>query len=343
MRVLAVGDSYMPPRFFADAFAALEQVHDVAYLEATPDPAFVCSTPSELRLQEFLGAPSQLVGSMPGVEVLVVHGAPVTEAVLDASSTLRLVCCARGGPVNVDVDAVTARGVPLVNTPGKNADAVADLTLALIIVLARRLPIAERFLATGNQLRDNWEGRRFMGRDLRGLTLGLVGYGQVGQRVAERARAFRMTLLAYDPYLETADITLAPTLEELLARADVVSLHARATAENYHIIGARALAQMKPGGLLINTARETLVDQDALDATLASGQLGGAALDVFDAGPPGERPRLLRHDNVVLTPHVGGATHETLCRGADMIAAEISRFADGQPLSNVINGVGLTA
>ena len=131
------------------------------------------------------------------------QGAPVTDAVLDASASLKLVACARGGPVNVDVEAVNARGLPLVNTPGKNAEAVADQTLAFLVMLARGFPRAQRFLEDGELLKDNWEGAKFIGSDLRRHTLGLVGYGQVGQRVARRAMAFGMDVLTFDPYLET--------------------------------------------------------------------------------------------------------------------------------------------
>ena len=328
----------MPSRYFRDAFSELEPGHEIEYFEIAGDSAFTPSTPSERRLHEYLGAPAQLTARMAAVEVLAVHGAPVTEEVLDASRRLRLVCCARGGPVNVDVDAVTARGLPLVNTPGKNADAVADLTLALLVMLARGLPKAIRFLDQGRQVRDNWEGARFMGLDLREHTLGLIGCGQVGLRVARRARAFGMAVLAYDPYVETAEVELVPTLAELLGRADFVSLHARAAAENEKLIDAEALAAMKPGAFLVNTARESLVDEDALDAALASGRLGGAALDVFEPGVAGERQRLLRHPNVVLTPHVGGATAQTLLQGTRMIADEILRLAAHEPLVNVVNG-----
>jgi D-3-phosphoglycerate dehydrogenase / 2-oxoglutarate reductase len=332
----------MPARFFQAAFARLESSHQVAYLNVEADPTFVPVSPSERRLLEYQGSPAQLLGSLSGVEVLAVHGAPVTEEVLDAGADLRLVCCARGGPVNVDADALTARGLPLVNTPGKNAEAVADLTVAFIVMLARRLPSAQDFLAHGNQLRDNWEGRRFFGSDLRELTLGLVGYGQIGQRVARRVKAFGMRVLAYDPYIDAVDVEQVARLEDLLSRADVVSLHARASVENEHLIDEHALAAMRPGALLINTARETLVDERALDLALASGHLGGAALDVFQPGSPGRPPHLLRHENVVLTPHLAGATYETLRQGADMIAAEIERFAAGQPLVNVLGAVAPT-
>jgi D-3-phosphoglycerate dehydrogenase len=346
VRILAVGDSYMPPQYFRRALEPLEGVHDVAYVQVDDTQHFVPATPAERKLRELQGTPAEVAAWMPGVEVLFVHGAPVTAGVLDASEQLRLVGCARGGPVNVDVEAATARGLPVVNTPGKNAEAVADLTLAFLVMLARGLPEAQRFLRDGHQLKDNWEGARFMGADLRGHTLGLVGYGHVGQRVARRAAPFGMTVIVFDPFIdETAvdDVDRIDTLDELLARADFVSLHARATADNADLIDAHALAAMKPGAFLVNTARETLVDEAALDDALASGHLGGVALDVFHPmEKPGRHP-LLRHPNVVLTPHVGGATHETLFQGAEMLAAEARRFAAGESLHHLVNPEAVAA
>jgi D-3-phosphoglycerate dehydrogenase len=326
----------MPTRYFREAFAALEPGHEVSYRDADEASAYVPETPSERGLAEYLGSPRALARHMDGVEVLAVQGAPVTAEVLAAAADLRLVACARGGPVNIDAAAVAARGLPLINTPGKNSEAVADLTLAYLIMLARGFPKAMRFLSDGNRIRDNWEGARFMGADLRGHTLGLIGYGQVGRRVALRARAFAMTVLVYDPYVHVDDEEQVATLEDLLRRSDFVSLHARATAANEGLIDAAALATMKPAAFLLNTARESLIDEDALDAALGTGRLGGAALDVFVAAPAGERSRLLRHDNVVLTPHIGGATRETLAQGAEMLAAEIARFAADEPLEHLV-------
>jgi D-3-phosphoglycerate dehydrogenase len=340
MRILAVGDSFMPPHYFEDGFASLHAEHEVECLQIEEDPTFEPATPSELKLSEYQGNPEQLIQRMPGVEVLAVHGAPVTDAVLDASRELKLVCCARGGPVNVDVDAVTARSLALVNTPGKNADAVADLTLAFLIMLARGVPKAQRFLERGGRVRDNFEGAPFIGSDLRGHTLGLVGYGNVGRRVAVRALAFGMSVLVFDPYIERHEDDRVERVEELaefLARSDFVSLHARANADNTNLFNEATFARMRPGGFFVNTARESLVDEDALDAALASGHLAGAALDVlYPHAADGAHP-LLRHGNVVLTPHMAGATRETLLQGAEMLAAEIRRFAAGEPLVNVVN------
>lgn len=340
MRILVAGDSYMPPRYFAEAFAELEVAHEIEYFQVDPSRRFTPETPSELGLREYQGSPAELVERMRLTEILVVQGAPVTDQVLDASRELRLVCCARGGPVNVDVEAATARGLPVVNTPGKNAEAVADLTVAFLVMLARGLPRAQRFIEEGYRLRDNWQGAQFLGNDLRGHVLGLIGYGQIGRRVAERARAFGTTVIVYDPYVKLdGSVEQVQTLHELLSRSDFVSLHARATPDNVDMIDQTALEAMKPGTLLVNTARETLIDEAALDAALSSGRVAGAALDVLrpDNEPDGRPHPLLRHDNVILTPHLGGATHETLLQGAEMIASEIARFASGERLVNVLN------
>ncbi|MBV9605651.1 MAG: D-glycerate dehydrogenase [Solirubrobacterales bacterium] len=330
----------MPSRYFASAFAHLEREHEIRYVELAGATPFVASTPSELRLREYLGSPAPVMERMAGVEVLAVHGAPITDEVLDASPELRLVGCARGGPVNVDRESLRARGLTLVNTPGKNAEAVADLTLAMMVILARQLTASERHVRGGQRVNDNWEGGRFMGADLRDHVLGVIGYGQIGQRVAQRARAFGMAVIVYDPYVTAVDADQAAELEELLGQADFVSLHARASAENENLIDAAALAAMRPGAYLVNTARETLLDEAALDAALASGHLAGAALDVFTPDAPAY---LSRHENVVLTPHIGGATHDTLLQGAQMLAEEVARFAAGEPLENVVDAPAVSA
>jgi D-3-phosphoglycerate dehydrogenase len=342
MRMLAVGDSYMAPDYFRRAFEALEPEHEISYLTIDPDRPFVPRTASERRLREYEGTPAQLMEHLPGIEILVVHGAPVTDEVLTSSGVLRLVCCVRGGPANVDLDAASACGIPVVNTPGKNAEAVADQTLAFLIMLARGFPKAQRFLLAGGSVgKSAFEGAEFLGHDLADHVLGLVGFGHVGRRVAARASAFGMRILVHDPYL-VADVVdsnaeRVETLAALLAESDFVSLHARATPENENLFGAEEFSAMRRGAYFINTARETLVDDAALDEALASGHLGGAALDVVRPKDRRVPHPLLRHENVVITPHIGGATHETLLRGARMVADEIARFQLGMPLVNVVD------
>jgi len=347
MNILVVGDSFVPVPVFQLGLGALQGAHQLQYVQLDESQQLVPSTASELSIREYLGTPAQLVSRIKDADVLVVRGAPVTDEVLAAASRLRLICCARGGPVNVDVAAASARQVPVVITPGKNAESVADQTLAFMIMLARGFPKAQRFLLDGGTLGESaFEGSRFLGHDLVGHVLGLVGFGNVGRRVHRRAIAFGMKLVVYDPYVrigELASTEQAGTLDELLSKADFVSLHVRATAETENFFGARQFAAMKPGSYFLNTARESLVDEEALDAALGSGHLAGAALDVVRPRIGGGQHPLLRHENVVITPHIGGATHETLLRGVIMVADEIQRLAAGEPLRAVVNRAAVKA
>ena len=341
MKILVVGDSFVPVPVFERGLAGLRGAHQVEYLQLDESRELMPVTPSEGSIREYLGTPDQLVARIAHAEVLIVHGAPVTAEVLAAAPALKLICCVRGGPVNVDVAAASARHIPLVNTPGKNAESVADQTLAFLIMLARGFPRAQRFLLEGGTLgKSAFEGARFLGHDLVGHALGLVGFGNVGRRVHERAIAFGMRLVVYDPYVrirEPESTEQVSTLAELLAKSDFVSLHLRATAETENLFGAAQFAGMRPASYFVNTARETLVDEAALDAALESGHLAGAALDVVrPRSERGPHP-LLRHENVVITPHIGGATHETLLRGVTMVALEIVRFAAGDTLAAVVN------
>ncbi len=347
MKILVVGDSFVPVPVFQLGLGALQGAHELQYVQLDESKQLVPSTASELSIREYLGTPAQLVSRIKDADVLVVHGAPVTDEVLAAASRLRLICCARGGPVNVDVAAASARQVPVVITPGKNAESVADQTLAFMIMLARGFPKAQRFLLDGGTLGESaFEGARFLGHDLVSHVLGLVGFGNVGRRVHRRAIAFGMKLVVYDPYVRIGELTSteqATTLDELLSKADFVSLHVRATAETENFFGARQFAAMKPGSYFLNTARESLVDEEALDAALASGHLAGAALDVVRPRIGGGRHPLLSHENVVITPHIGGATHETLLRGVTMVADEIQRLAAGESLRAVVNRAAVKA
>ena len=341
MKILVVGDSFVPVAVFKRGFEHLETEHDVTYLQLNESLPPGSATESGKRIREYLGTPAEVAAHVGDSDILVVHGAPVTEEVLAAAPQLKLVCCARGGPVNIDVAAATARRIPVVNTPGKNADAVADQAIAFMVMLARGFPRAQRFLAEGGTLGESaYEGARFLGHELGGHELGLVGYGNVGRRVTRRALAFGMTVSAYDPYVgieDTPGVRQVAGLADLFTSADFVSLHVRATPQTDNLIGAPEFAGMKKGAYFINTARETLVDESALDAALASGHLGGAALDVVRPSSNHGPHRLLRHENVIITPHIGGATYETLLRGVTMVADEISRFTSGRPLGSVVN------
>jgi len=339
MRVLVVGDPYMPVSAYGDALARLDGHVELSTMQIDEVTCAPPVTKSERGLREYVGDPAEIVRAVAGHDVLIVHGAPVTAEVLRAAP-LRLVCCARGGPVNVDVAAATDLGIPVVNTPGKNAEAVAELTIAFALLLIRAVPRASRYLLEGGGFAESvFEGREFFGREAPSLTMGLVGLGHVGREVATRAMALGFTLVGYDPQppaAAVAGVDLVP-LDTLLARSDIVSVHARLTPENRQMFSRDRFAQMRPGAYFINTARESLVDEPALREALEQGLLGGAALDVLERTPPGDRNPLLSMPNVFITPHIGGATSETLARGAQRAVTAVTELLAGRIPANVVN------
>jgi D-3-phosphoglycerate dehydrogenase len=345
VRVLVIGDPYMPASVYAPFLAGLGDRITVDSMQITGIASTPPRTESEHRLREYVGDPANVAHAAAGHEVLIVHGAPVSAEVLDAAP-VRLVCCARGGPVNVDVAAATDRGIPVVNTPGKNAAAVAELTIAFALLLIRAVPQASRSLAERGRLGESvFGGGEFFGHEAASITLGLVGLGRVGREVAVRARALGFALLAHDPLLPDAaadGVDLVP-LEALLERSDIVSLHARATPDNRHMISHAEFARMRPGACFINTARESLVDEPALQAALDQGRLAGAGLDVLERPPAGTRHPLLAVPNVLVTPHIGGATAETLARGAQRAVAAVASLLAGQVPNDVMNPQVLNA
>jgi autoinducer 2 (AI-2) kinase len=270
-----------------------------------------------------------------GADVLIVEADMVGADVL-GSGALRMVGCARGEPVNVDVAAATRHGIPVFHAPGRNADAVADLTLAFMLVWCRHLHEIAAYYR-GDVQRIEGAGdflalyNRFTGRELGGLTIGLVGLGAVGREVALRLAAFKSRVMAYDPYVQAPPpgVVLCG-LDALLRQADIVSLHAPVTPETQGLLSRERLAMMKPDALLVNTARAALTDEDALYESLRAGRLGGAALDVLAVEPLQPGNRFLALPNVLATPHVGGATVDVVRHHSEQIVDSIERHLRGE-------------
>ena len=242
--------------------------------------------------------------------VIVRSGTRLTAELLEAAPRLRAIVRAGVGVDNIDVAAATRRGIVVMNTPGGNTVSTAEHTWALLLALARHIPAADASLKQGR-----WERQRWLGTQLAGKTRGIVGLGRIGREGARRALAFDMKVIAYDPCV-TAEravqlgVEPAQGLEEVLTRCDILTLHLPLTEQTRHLLGARELARMKPGAWLINCARGGLVAEEALCQALHSGQIGRAALDVFETEPPPPDHPLLRAPNLLCTPHLGAATVE---------------------------------
>src|SRR5918912_440704 len=247
----------------------------------------------------------------------------VTSELMDAATRLRVIGRAGVGVDNIDVAAATARGLVVMNAPDGNTITTAEHTIALLVALARRVPQANSSLREGR-----WERKRFIGVELQGKTLGIVGLGRIGRVVASRARAFGMNIIAFDPFIapeQARDLELElATLDELFARADFITVHTPLTAETRGIINAQAFQKMKRGVRIINCARGGLIDENALLAAIKEGIVVGAALDVFEQEPPPANHPLLALDEVVATPHLGASTTEAQ-EGVALTVAEQMR------------------
>ena len=279
---------------------------------------FCRSFPSRVTEPEALGA------RCAGAEIAVLANLPFPRAAIERCDSLKLLCVAFTGVDHVDVDCCRERGVAVCNCAGYATTAVAELTFGLLFSLLRRLPAVEERCRDGG-VRDG-----LIGRELEGKTFGVVGSGAIGSRVCALAGAFGCRVLACNRSGRPVSGAESVTLEELLRESDIVSLHTPLTPETRGMIGREQLAMMKPGALLLNTARGDVVDSAALREALESGHLAGAGVDVFHAEPPlGEEP-LLGAPNCVFTPHIGFATHEAFEKRAALVGGNIAAFLRGE-------------
>lgn len=277
---------------------------------------------------------AELASLMADVDAIAINSRdPITDRVLAAAPRLKVIAKAGSKPTsNVDLDAARRRGIRVTWTPGANAVSVAEMTLALMLTVARRLPEVSGRLRAGG-----WRGYDLLSGELAGKTLGLVGFGAIGREVARRFLAFGGHVVAFDPSIDEAaaakaGVTAVP-LEHLYACADFVSLHCELNAQTAKMINAASLAAFKPQAFLVNTARGGLVDEDALVHALDSGALAGAALDVFAVEPPALGHRLVTHPKVFVTPHVSAFTHEASFRESSWALEDAVRVLEGlEPL-----------
>lgn len=272
-----------------------------------------------------------------GFDALAVEADFLFEELFDAAPGLRIAATCRGDLHHADLDAATERGIAIVRTPARNAQAVAEFAVAQMLALARHTSAGERYVREGQWEDPTGPYVRFRGRELAGATLGIVGFGAIGRAVARIAAGFGMRVLAYDPYVHEAEDVEMTSLEALLAASDFVSMHVPDTPETMGMLNETRIAAMKPGAYLVNVTNSSVADRAVLAAALTGGRLAGAALDVHEAHPiPPDSP-FLGLLNVLLTPHIGGATQETIERHSAMVAEDFERFARGEQPMRLVN------
>jgi D-3-phosphoglycerate dehydrogenase len=282
-------------------------------------------------------SPAELEAELRDADALIVRsGTKVGSALVAAAPKLRVIGRAGIGVDNVDVAAATARGIAVLNTPEGNNVTTAEHAIALLVSLARHIPAASASLKAGR-----WEKSRFQGIELWNRTLGVIGIGNIGRIVADRARGLGMRVIAYDPYIapevvQKLDVELVE-LDELLARADAISVHVPKTKETTGLLGAAALAKVKRGVLIVNAARGGIVDEAALLEALEDGRVAGAALDVFVEEPPPQDHPLVRHEKVICTPHLGASTEQAQINVSIAVAEQVRDFLLEGVVRNAVN------
>ncbi|MFX1474987.1 MAG: NAD(P)-dependent oxidoreductase [Promethearchaeota archaeon] len=278
-------------------------------------------------------------------DAIIVEADAVTDDVIEGVD-LKFIGSTRDKPKEVDVEAATAKQVPVLYAPGRNADSVADLTILLMLAQARKLVQIDRQLKSGNVQVSDAEQLATMQESLKGSelgrsTIGIVGLGQIGWRVAERLSGFGARVIYYDPFVQpTQDWELQAepvSLEQLMKTSDFVTIHVPATPETFRMIGKDQIAMMKPTAHLINTARSAVIDEDALFEAVQSGAIAGAGLDVHSREPVGSDNRFLAFDNVTVTPHIGGNTSDVVYRQSLMVATDVDRLLTGKRPHHIIN------
>ena len=286
-------------------------------------------------VREYYGRNDTLKGLLGNCDILVIHGAALPASVIDEVPNLKIICCMRGGPVNIAADHARKKGIILINSPGKNAQGVAEFTIGIILSHIRHISQGYNGLF-GNQYVQRYNHYDILAWELEHKKFGIIGFGRIGQALSKILNGFGCDVYAFDPFVEEKQIVslgVKPIgMEDLLRTCDIVSLHARDTSTGRPIIGAAEFALMKPSALFVNTARGTQVDYKALADVLKTKKIAGAVLDVFGLEPFSFYKDLISLPQVTATPHMAGTSRETVLRGATMVAEDIKRFINGEAL-----------
>ncbi|HEY8891894.1 MAG TPA: 2-hydroxyacid dehydrogenase [Clostridium sp.] len=341
MKFLVVGDPMLPSKVLAEAvhdvFGAKIEVKCVDWQPESEEEFWHLRSQVEKNGPDAGKPPVELEEAAKDVDVIITHHTPINKEVIK-NSNASYVCICRAGTENIDVKAATDKGIKAMKTMGRNAEAVSDFTIALMLSELRNLARGHAALTSG-KWKKKYANSAFMG-DMRNKTIGLVGFGYIGRLVAKKLSGFNVKLLIYDPFVKAEMLkefgAESVSLKELCNKSDFVSIHARLSKETEGLIGKEALCWMKPTAYLINTARAGLIDEGALVEALQEHRIGGAAIDVFWTEPIAENHPLLKMDNVTITPHLAGATNDTFRMTPYILLNELKHAIDNNGTSDWI-------
>lgn len=343
MKIVCVGDVLLPPEMMQAAAPGFPRYTDARYFffgPATRGEMRAYIKKMELEGPMCVPFPEDILEEVEDADVLQVHMVPVPAEVFERAKNLKLVASNRGGYENIDIRAATAKGVPVICNPAHNANAVAEMTVGLILAETRNIARCHASMAKSGEWLEKYPNSGQI-HELRRKTAGLIGFGTIARIVAKLLKAFEMDILVYDPYVNEKEVTglgaSKVDFDTLLAGSDIVSMHARVSETTRGMMGAEQFSRMKKTAVFINTARSSLVDMDALYTALKERRIMGAAIDVFSAEPASPSDPLLRLENITMSCHKGGDTVESYADSPAMVLHEAERFFAGDTPRFLVN------
>ncbi len=340
MKIVGIGDLLIPKNYIESGFKSFEglgiEIKTIQWNLSDYEELQNINLLVEQTGSEAYEVPEYIVNEVKDADIIITQFCTINKKVIDSCTNLKAIGVLRGGYENINVDYANEKGIIIFNTPGRNSNAVADFTVGMLIAECRNIAKSHMELKNGNWIRDY--ANRDSVPDLQDKTVGIIGFGEVGRKVAKRLLAFDMKVVVYDPFIsgELEDVRKV-SLEELAQISDFITVHARLTNDTKHLIDEKFLSLMKSTAYLINTARSGLVDENALYNALRDKRIIGAALDVFNEEPPSKDYPLVKIDNVTITPHLAGGTKDAFTQSPKLLAMEMIKVIKGEDSRYIVN------
>ena len=340
MKIIGIGDLLIPSEYIEKAFVNFQEAgHQVETIDWKQDGIDKLQNINILIEQngpEIYEVEDFIIEACKDADVIITQFCPINKKFIDACPKLKAVGVLRGGIENINLDYCNEKDIMVFHTPGRNANAVADFTVGMLLCEARNIARSHALLKEGKWVKEY--SNKDCVPDLCDKTVGIIGYGAIGRKVAQRLKAFDMNVIVYDPYLKD-DSVKTVSLEELFKESDFVTIHSRLTKENEKMVNYELLSSMKPTAYFINMARSGLVDEDALERVLKEKKIAGAAIDVFETEPPGKDYKFMKYDNVTVTPHMAGSTRDAFTYSPVLLSKQMYEvLINGNKSPYLMNG-----